>query len=202
MIAFAFATVTEAEPLRAYLEDNSSNRHTLTEHLHVYDMQTCSAALIIVGMGKTEATAGIRDAIHRITPQSLINLGIAGGLTTEAAIGGIFRVRKAVDWPHAPSAPIAFSSDGFEQIPGLDLVTTDEPVFNEDLRRRLSRYGQMVDMEGAAIAAVANEANIPFAAIKIISDAAKEGHRDILKKNIKEASKKLARLVAQMCFGR
>lgn len=202
MIAFVFATVTEAEPLLAYLKDTSLRRRMLTEQLHVYDMQASSAAVAVVGMGKTAATAGTRDAIHRITPQSLVNLGIAGGLTTEAVIGNVFRVKNAVDWPHALSTPVAFSSDGFEQIPGLDLVTTDEPVFDAALRRRLRRYGQMVDMEGAAIAAAAAEANIPCTAIKIISDAAKEGHREILKKNINEASKKLARLVAQMCFGR
>ena len=201
MIGLVFATAMEAAPSMAFLEETSLRHRSMGDTLHVYDFSGASMALSVVGMGKPAAARGARELIRRAHPTILVNLGIAGGLTSDAIIGEIYRVRNAVDWPHAPSSPIAFDAHGGEQLPGLDLVTSDEPIFDSRLRQELSRYGQMVDMEGSAVAAVAMDANLPCVAIKAISDAAKEGHRETLRKNLNEACEKLARLVAQMRFG-
>ena len=55
------------------------------------------------------------------------------------------------------------------------LVTGDQFVNSGNLRESLqAKGGQLVDMEGAALAKVAHHYNIPLLALKVISDHADE----------------------------
>ena len=200
MIALLYATALEAAPLLARFEKDARSHRRLSDTLYLYDFERSPLAVALVGMGKSAAAAGTQAVIRRLEPAALINLGIAGGLSEHAVVGGIFAVRHAVDWPHAPNDPVPFDVPTDDSIPlsCLDLVTSDAPVFDDVLREKLKKYGDMVDMEGSAIARAAITAKLPCRAIKVISDEARDGHRETLRKNIGRASEKLAELVAQM----
>ncbi len=199
MIALLFATEMEATPLVLQLADAAPldptpNRPTM------YTSASLDIAVAIVGMGKRAAEAGTLRVIERLCPTGIFNIGIAGGLSDSAVVGKIYRVRQVVDWPHAANTPIRLAADRFEELPARDLVSSDEPVFDDGLRKTLAGFGEMVDMEGSAIAAVAGRAGIQCTSIKAISDQAKHGHKETLRKNLRQASEKLSRLVAQNLF--
>jgi adenosylhomocysteine nucleosidase len=76
-------------------------------------------------------------------------------------------------------------------LPPARLVTCDIPVFDSQRRRALAGKGDLVDMEGAAIARVAAMFEISWTMIKGVSDAAGPTDRNVLLNNLKMVSQKI-----------
>ena len=66
--------------------------------------------------------------------------------------------------------PLALADRG-----GVTLATGDIFVSDPVVRARLAAHAALVDMEGYALAAVANQVRVPIRIIKHVSDQAGEG---------------------------
>jgi hypothetical protein len=113
--------------------------------------------IIAGGMG---ATAAERAARSLSDAQSLISAGYAGGLAAPAARGVIV---VDTDSPIFRSSPPAVRGR---------IADSQTMVATPDARARLAALtgAIAVDMESAAVARVARERGIPFAAVRIVTD--------------------------------
>lgn len=141
--------------------------------------------LIACGVGKVNAAMGAQLAIDRLGADLLLNVGVAGGISEQTAIGKIFAIERAVqydfDLSEVNHTKIG-TLDEYETpylscrcnsaFPKATLATGDR--FNNsdaDLDLLTAQLGADIrDMEGGAIAQVALSAKIPLYMYKSISD--------------------------------
>ncbi len=189
MIGVLFATTLEAAPFLRRFEPAIDPAASPSPG--GYEWGDTVAA--VCGMGRAAAAEGTRRLIDRYRPEGILNLGIAGALTS-IPIGGVRRVAKVTGWPEAEGITLDHPLPGFDDIPVARLVTAPRPVFDDGLRRRLSALGDMVDMEGVEVARVCRAGAVPLAMIKCISDTAGDGERALLRENLEAMAEKLAGL--------
>ena len=144
---------------------------------------------LITGEGPFEAATTTASLLGQKKYQSVINLGIAGSLSTEYEIGSIHQVRSvylAID-----GKPQFKSFKSFEQ--GLDCVTSFERILSTEKALPLSGIANLVDREAWGVAMAAKGSSVPFQAHKLISDQAGSlGACEVAKEMAEEWSKKLA----------
>ena len=110
---------------------------------------------------------------------ALMSFGLAGGLAPDAEPGDLLCATDILDtsggqWPTtAPwrqALAAALGSDA-----EAPLVTSPDPITTIDMKARLHRDSGAVavDMESAAVAAVAAHASLPFVALRVIVDPAR-----------------------------
>jgi len=154
---------------------------------------------ILSGLGKANAAMGAQQLISEWRPDCLLSIGCAGSFNETMREGDlVIALRTAYhdvwcgkDYEPCQMAglPLYFESDPFlvqlsqktfpEAKTGL-LITGDQFYFdaNEDLRQKtLFPDALAVDMEGAAVAQAAYRYNIPFLALKVISDTHLDGNQ-------------------------
>jgi adenosylhomocysteine nucleosidase len=146
--------------------------------------------LCLCGMGPARAQAGTRLLLARHAITHIINAGVAGALSDELAVAGVYRITRTFRWP--AGAPVYECEERWPTLPGVVLATSDEPVFDPVLRAAMARHAQVVDMEGAAVAAECRESGIPFAALKGITDRAGTQDRSRLLRNLSAVSAAVA----------
>ncbi len=121
------------------------------------------AAPVVVahtGVGAVRAAARARAIVREETPAALISAGFAGGLHPSAALGRV--VVDAPGW--AGQIPAACLAGRIVSAPRVVEGAAEKAALGH-------RTGALaVDMETAAIAAVAAEAGLPMAAVRTISD--------------------------------
>ncbi|WP_280700815.1 nucleosidase [Kitasatospora sp. GP82] len=139
-----------------------------------------SLPVLLTGIGKINATAALATVLARgERPSEIVNLGTAGALRSGWA--GTHQVAQVlqhdIDTPvlraltgRTYGAPIAVSDT-----PGPTLATGDLFVSDPEARDRLAEHADLVDMEGYALATVAQRANVPLRLIKHVSDEAGAG---------------------------
>ncbi|MEY8566118.1 nucleosidase [Corynebacteriaceae bacterium 7-707] len=144
------------------------------------------APVLITGIGRLNATLAVTDCLHRYLragglPSAVINIGTAGAL--RPGLTGVHRVDRVIlhDFSHAGVAaltgrdeypPIDLATSGTDSSPGLTLATGDVFVDDAATRDRLAQDAHLVDMEGYAVAAVAQWFGVPVQLAKIVSDSA------------------------------
>ena len=145
--------------------------------------------LCVSGVGKVNAGAAAMLLAEKFKVDKLINFGLAGGVSGSVNVADIYSVYRAVQYDFDLAAVnnteigvlnefndkyIELANDvdfGFKQ---ATLATADR--FNDDIddycfiTQNLS--ADLRDMEGGAIAQIAELANIPFYCIKTVSDVA------------------------------
>lgn len=156
---------------------------------------------IISGMGPAAARAAAHSAIAVHGAQRLVNAGICGALHSDppwlpGAVFAISRARTIGSTALTPSRAVACDCEAWHQLPSAELVTTPTPLFDAERRKQLARWGALVDMEGAAIAAVASAAGLPCTLIKGITDFASEGGRADLQRRLDRVSRHIAEVLA------
>jgi len=116
-------------------------------------------------MGKKAARRATEAVIRYAQPELLVSAGIAGAVSPKLKVGDVGWAREVVD----AGTGIRYRTRG-----GDWLVATVQTVGGPAEKRPLLRqYGaDVVDMEAAAVAEVASEHGLEFAAIKAISDEA------------------------------
>lgn len=141
-------------------------------------------SLLSAGMGRP-GDGAFRAALRALQPAAVINVGIAGALDESHPAGSAWVVER---W-HAPDAPhdVAATADGDLSARLADTlaaagvacgrahaVTVDEPLHDSAARDRLrlDSGAHLVEMEGAAWAAIAGDLGVPFAAVRVVSDHA------------------------------
>ncbi len=142
-------------------------------------------AIVICGVGKVNAACGAQLAIDKLKADTIINLGVAGGLNGNLAVGEICEISHAVQYDF-----------DLTQLNGTQIGTLDECKENYIPLAICGKYPQkrlatgdrfndskadhklltsvlkadVRDMEGGAIAQVCMHAQKPCFIYKIISD--------------------------------
>jgi len=145
------------------------------------EVQGCGHGLplLLTGPGKVNAAAALATVLARgPKPSRIINLGTAGAL--RSGWSGTHVISRVIehDLDHellrqltgdSYGEPLALADRG-----GATLATGDVFVSDPVVRARLAAIAALVDMEGYALAAVANQARVPIHIIKHVSDQADE----------------------------
>ncbi len=123
------------------------------------------AVVAVGGIGERSARRAAETAIDDAQPTLLFSAGIAGAISPMLKVGDVGRIREVVDVATGERYP----ADGGEWV----LATSQDVSNAAEKRELLTKYGaDVVDMEGAAVARVARERGLQFAALKAISDDA------------------------------
>ena len=149
-------------------------------------------AVIVCGVGKTNAAACAQLALSQFAPERLLNVGVAGALHAPFQVADVYRVRAAVqydfDLAQLNGTPIGTLNEckdrelpvdvtGAGATPLALLATGDR--FNDsqtDYRFLVDDVkADLRDMEGGAIAHVALRAGVPCRMLKSVSDVAGSG---------------------------
>ncbi len=122
-----------------------------------------SAVIAVGGIGKVAAERAANALIEKYSPGVLVSAGVAGALTDALKVGDVVHARGVVD----VGAGERFAADG-----EAGTIATVSSVSGPDEKRLLAQrwHADVVDMEASAIAQVARENGIEFAALKAISD--------------------------------
>ncbi|BBO66570.1 hypothetical protein DSCA_05000 [Desulfosarcina alkanivorans] len=201
MVGVVYATRREAGPLLSVMSAVPHARRPFLTFQGAADRGT-PCIVVVSGMGKVAATAA---AAHLVTVHGvamLVSAGLCGRLTPDLrwSVGDLFRISTAVEGDcdrfGRAEPPVSCDAGWFGRLAPARLVTCDRPVFDAAQRSRLSGIGDLVDMEGAAVARVAGLYGIGCAMVKGISDAADEKGRRELGRNIDRVSERIARFLA------
>ncbi len=122
-----------------------------------------NAVIAVGGIGRNAAYKAAKAVVERFQPITLISAGIAGALTQKLRVGDVVRGSEVVD---------AESGARFPAANGKSVIVTVSSVSGPPEKRMLADLykADVVDMESAAIAAVARERGIEFMVMKAISD--------------------------------
>ena len=137
---------------------------------------------VCTGEGCESASEGARALLDRFPVERLVVLGFAGGLSPSLEIGALLVARRVLDG-HGPSPdPDAVWSARLARRCGARPATfytsrrlLGTAASKQDAWRRLGADGAAaVDLETAAVAALAHSRGVPYVALRAISDAAEE----------------------------
>ncbi len=195
MTGFIFATFREALPFlrKMGLPDNKIPNGDCRSFTH----GSLEGIVGICGMGHDAARRGMERLLLRVSLTEIINIGICGALNSSAVLHELYTVSEVVQWEHDDRFKAA--SPFFMHVPlsKRKLATVHHPLFDSSLRDRIGRTADLVDMEGGVIAAFCKEYDLPWAALKGVTDTASEGQRNSLFKNINDISDRLAATVVR-----
>lgn len=156
-------------------------------------------ALLKSGIGKVNAAMATTILLERYEPNTIINIGSAGGVDSTLQVGDVVigdtLVHHDVDvtafdyeYGQVPQLPRFFSSDetlieharsiltkmNVQMKVGL-IATGDSFMHDETVIEKMKEVFPTVlavEMEGAAIAQVCHQYNVPFLAVRSLSDIA------------------------------
>ncbi|WP_414167302.1 nucleosidase [Streptoverticillium reticulum] len=155
--------------------------------------------VLLTGMGKVNAATALATALARgPKPSSIVNLGTAGALTAGWAgstqeIAVVIQHDLDTDLLHTLTGdtfggPIKLAGSGT----GPTLATGDTFVSESAARERLAARADLVDMEGYALASVAEQAGVPIRLVKHVSDEADEGAARSWRESVDNCARVLA----------
>ena len=157
--------------------------------------------LLLTGPGKVNAASALATVLARgPRPSGVINLGTAGAL--RSGWSGTHLISRVIQHDldsellreltgESHGEPLALADQG-----GATLATGDVFVADPIVRARLATRAALVDMEGYALAAVSNQAQIPIRIIKHVSDHAGEGAAQTWQDAATESARALSDWVA------
>lgn len=123
------------------------------------------AMVAVGGIGEKCARHAAEVVIEQAQPKLLVSAGMAGAISPRLKVGDVGRIREVVDVATGNRYP----TRGGEWV----LASSQEVSDVAEKRALLAKYGaDVVDMEGAAVAEVAKERGLEFAAVKAVSDDA------------------------------
>ncbi len=140
--------------------------------------------LVLTGVGKANAAAGTMLALT-LGADALLNFGLAGGVSEQAAVGSVWRAVRAVQYdldlhdingtpvgtPDECATPYFPLEDGSSAFSKATLATGDRMTDAESDLSLLHALGaDLRDMEGAAIAHAAAKTGTPVWIYKAVSN--------------------------------
>jgi adenosylhomocysteine nucleosidase len=158
--------------------------------------------VVLTGPGKISAALALANAIHRLAPSVVFNVGTAGAL--RSGLSGVLRVGSVFehDFDHAGLTALL----GIE-LPGplrltdesdLVLATGDAFVQGGPLRDALAARADLVDMEGYAVARACVAAGVACELWKVVSDEATEGALRSWQDTIDASARRIAEVVRNL----
>ncbi len=227
-IAVIGAMEEEVELLRKKMDVHKAEVIAHCEYF-IGTLQGKEVVLSKSGIGKVNAAMATAILFERYNPDVVVNTGSAGGYNSELKIGDLVissEVRHhdvdvtafGYKYGQVPQLPEAFKADasmieiaeaaarsieGVQAVKGL-IATGDTFMSDTDkvefVRGKFPDI-QAVEMEGAAIAQVAYQFDIPFVIIRSLSDIAGQKSEISFDKFIEKASVNSANLVMEMIKG-
>jgi 4-hydroxybenzoate polyprenyltransferase len=170
MIGILFATEMEARPFL----DRGAPEGTM---------------VAISGMGLEAARIATEKLVKEDGCTTVINAGVCGALNNRLERGAVYRV-SMVSIEELKAAVNVGVGFGLKR-----LVSVDEPVFEPERKRELSKFGELVDMEGYAVARVCEEHSIPCILIKGVTDFGDGNGKEDIQKHINPVSETVAEAV-------
>lgn len=157
-VAVIVAMPVEVAPLLSGVKPEQVNG------VELFDLP--NAVIAVGGIGEAFARRAAEVAIDRVEPKLLLSAGIVGAISPKLKIGDVGRIRQVVDVATGESYPTTSGGDWV-------LATSQDVSDATEKHELLAKFGaDVVDMEAAAVAQVAKERGLDFAAIKSISDDA------------------------------
>lgn len=171
--ALVFALEVEADAFERLVErrrDTRGARFTFSTGT-VADRRI---AWCVSGVGRAAAAEAARQLIAGHHPRLLITAGFAGGLDPQLRRGAAVQPGIAVASGSAARLRLATAESAAS--PPLAIVTVDDAAVTGEAKRTLAETtgAQLVDMETFAVAEVATAAGIRCAAVRVVSDDARE----------------------------
>jgi adenosylhomocysteine nucleosidase len=146
---------------------HTDNTHR-AKNIHVYSHQ--DAIIACAGMGAHRASLAVEAALAAGPVSELISIGWAGACDDRLHVGDIIHPSIVID---AKTGERFFIAEPTTTEAPEILVTVATPAGAiEKQRLGISYYASAVDMEAAAVARIARARELPFHAIKAISDEA------------------------------
>ncbi|HBH45834.1 MAG TPA: hypothetical protein DDX47_00490 [Candidatus Jacksonbacteria bacterium] len=147
-------------------------------------------------VGKVAAGLATAYLLKHFAPKKIINIGLAGALNPAFEPGDTFFVSEV--FQHDAYIPIvSYQNDFYQRIageipddharPAVRLTTGDQFIDNRKKLAALKAKADLVDMEGFAIAYVANKYDKKVIFIKATSDKANQSAADELMINVQRA---------------
>ncbi len=171
MIGIIFATEREAQPFL----DQGEREGVVT---------------VICGMGMEAARVATEELIAKHEITTVINAGVCGALINRIERGAVYRV-SMVSTEELKAAVNVGIGIGLKR-----LVTVDEAVFDPARKKELSTYGELVDMEGYAVARVCEAHDIPCILIKGVTDFGDGNGKEDIQTHMAPVSETVAEAVA------
>jgi nucleoside phosphorylase len=200
MIGLVFATSREARPFLFAAQAEMVSEKPFC----IYQCPPIPGLSVVISrMGKVAAAAATLSLIVEHHATRIINAGACGVLrdTPDLPVGQILRITSAVEGDHEVFGrrpePVWGNPSLWMDLPAARLVTCDRPVFDLQRRNACAKLGEVVDMEGAAIARVADLYQVPWEMLKGITDRAQSTDRATLLQNLNSVSERIAQLLWQ-----
>lgn len=138
-------------------------KHEIGRQVVVYTSE--GAVVAYAGMGPARAALAVQAALSVGPVTALLSVGLAGGCDPSVRVGDVVRAGVVVDTLTGER----FSNSESSQV----LVSAPSIVGVMEKKRLFAAYSATaVDMEAATVARLAQGNNLPFRAIKVISDDA------------------------------
>ena len=149
----------------------------------------------VSSIGKVAAAMTLTKVLEQYPIDAIINIGLAGSLSPHLTFGDVVMVEHTVehdgliegdDEAQKRLYPLfQLTTIEHPELKRWVLVTGDQFINSWSIREALrAKGGQLVDMEGAALAKVAYHYQIPLIALKVISDHADESAGDDFETNL------------------
>ena len=164
MVGIVTAMATEVWPLIREWKKNPHLWQQLPNVGHpLIFLESDNAVLLCGGIGHEAGKRAAEMVVEYAKPSCLIATGLAGGLKPEWTLGRTMVAAEVVD---------EATGRRFKAAYGEGTVVSSREIARADKKRELaSRFGaDVVDMEGAAVAEVAEAHGLPFLAVKAVSD--------------------------------
>jgi 4-hydroxybenzoate polyprenyltransferase len=204
MVGFVFATYREAKLFLCQVNAWKINDEPFSCFEFSFSNMQEKGIVLISGMGKEKAGLATRYLITSYHVSIVINAGICAATIDKIEVGEVFRVVQVseVNSQCSPAQQdISGSENKFQRIanklpslglPEARLITVDTPVFEPKQRKEIRKWGELIDMEGAAIADVCAEHDIPCYLVKGVTDHADHNGKQAIQDNIETVSEKIA----------
>lgn len=131
-----------------------------------YRVYECTGFVAVAGgIGCEAAGAAARALVAEYRPQVLVSAGVAGATQAELRAGTVITPATIID---------SRTGEEYHSESGNGILVTTDEVADQELKQQLAqRFSACaVDMEAAAVAAIAQQEAIHFRCIKAISDEA------------------------------
>ncbi|WP_321435797.1 nucleosidase [uncultured Bacteroides sp.] len=149
--------------------------HAVNDELITVNLSGCEVKYVRTGIGKVKATIRLMDALAQERPDVVINLGTAG--TVDHNVGEVFVCRHFIDrdlqkvgclnLEHETDSSSLLEEKGYCCDWKCEGVCNTGDSF---LTETADSHGDVFDMEAYAQAQVCQMKNIPFIAVKYVTD--------------------------------
>lgn len=141
-------------------------------------------SVIISGMGQIKAAAAARQGAH-FHPDILISTGFCGALSPDTVIGEVFTAAEICSLQPQIDSPATIVPDVVSRLSRHGrFISTESIVAKTDALATLpaSLLPSLLEMESFAIASVCRELQIPFSALRSVSDRLDQDPADIFRR--------------------